>query len=50
MAWRLYDLFLAKGYWFKEFTSEKKKSASEEIQEQKRKLEELDNILKEETE
>jgi hypothetical protein len=50
MAWRLYDLFLAKGYWFKEFTSEKKKSASEEIQEQKRKLEELDNILKEVTE
>ncbi|MBK8947250.1 MAG: hypothetical protein IPM32_18570 [Ignavibacteriae bacterium] len=50
MGWRLYDLFQTKGYWLKEFSSEKKKCAEEEIEEQKRKLEELNNILKEVTE
>ena len=50
MGWRLYDLFQTKGYWLKELSSEKKKCAEEEIEEQKRKLEELNNILKEVTE
>jgi len=47
LIWRLYDLFQAKGYWHKEFSTEKKVSAEAEIIEQKRKLEELNAILKE---
>jgi divalent metal cation (Fe/Co/Zn/Cd) transporter len=47
MLWRLYDLFQAKGYWHKEFSTEKKLSAEAEIIEQKLKLEELNAILKE---
>lgn len=47
MIWRLYDLFQEKGYWAKEFATEKKVSAEAEIAEQKRKLEELNAILKE---
>jgi hypothetical protein len=47
LIWRLYDLFQAKGYWAKEFSTEKKLNAEAEIIEQKRKLEELNAILKE---
>ena len=47
LIWRLYDLFQAKGYWAKEFSTERKLSAEAEIIEQKRKLEELNAILKE---
>ncbi len=47
LIWRLYDLFQEKGYWFKEFSAEKKLNAETELAEQKRKLEELNAILKE---
>ncbi len=47
LIWRLYDMFQAKGHWAKEFSAEKKLSAEAEIIEQKRKLEELNAILKE---
>lgn len=47
MVWRLYDLLQKKGYWTKEFTAEKRLSAEAELEEQKRKMEELNAILKE---
>ncbi len=47
MIWRLYDLFQAKGHWAKEFARERKQNAETELEEQKRKLEELNAILKE---
>ncbi|MBN1668035.1 MAG: hypothetical protein JW862_13155 [Anaerolineales bacterium] len=47
MLWRLYDLFREKGTWSKEFTAERKRNAATELAEQKRKLEELNQILKE---
>jgi len=47
LIWRLYDLFQAKGHWAGEFVSERKKNAEAELAEQKRKLEELNAILKE---
>ena len=47
MLWRLYDLFQAKGHWAKEYSTEKKLNAESELAEQKRKLEELNAILKE---
>jgi Na+-transporting methylmalonyl-CoA/oxaloacetate decarboxylase gamma subunit len=47
MIWRLYDLFQAKGHWAKEFATERKQNAETELEEQKRKLEELNAILKE---
>ncbi|MBN1449564.1 MAG: hypothetical protein JW963_00990 [Anaerolineales bacterium] len=47
LIWRLYDLFQEKGYWLKEFSAEKRFNAEAELAEQKRKLEELNAILKE---
>jgi hypothetical protein len=47
LLWRLYDLFQERGYWFKEFAAEKKLNAETELVEQKRKMEELNAILKE---
>lgn len=47
MGWRLYDLFLDKGLWKKEFTEEKRRGAENELEEQKRKLAELEATLKE---
>jgi len=47
MVWRLLDLFKAKGWWAQEYKAEIKKSAETEIQEQKRKLKELEETLKE---
>lgn len=46
LIWRLYDLFQAKGHWADEFTKERKQNAEAELAEQKRKLEELNAILK----
>jgi len=47
MGWRLYDLFLKNGQWNKEFTAEKKINAQVELEESKRKLEELQAALEE---
>jgi hypothetical protein len=47
MIWRLYDLLQAKGWWTQEFNTERKTSAQAEIEEQKRKLKELEETLKE---
>jgi hypothetical protein len=46
MLWRLYDLFLKSGRWSKELADERRLAAEAEIEEQKRKLEELNAILK----
>jgi len=46
MGWRLYDLFLKDGQWNKEFDTEKKISAKAELEEQKRKMAELEAVLK----
>jgi len=47
MLWRAYDLIQAKGYWKQELNAEHKVSAEAEIVEQKRKIEELNALLKE---
>ncbi|OQY33567.1 MAG: hypothetical protein B6I38_03470 [Anaerolineaceae bacterium 4572_5.1] len=47
MIWRLYDLFQDKGLWEKEFSEEKQLGAKKELEEQKRKLAELEANLKE---
>jgi MFS family permease len=47
MLWRAYDLIQAKGYWKQELNAERKVSAEAEIVEQKRKIEELNALLKE---
>ncbi len=47
LIWRLYDLFKDKGYWQEEFTTEKKVNAEAELEEQKRKIEELKATLEE---
>lgn len=47
MVWRLIDLFKAKGWWTQEYKAEIKRNAEAEIQEQKRKLKELEETLKE---
>ncbi|MBL6965029.1 MAG: hypothetical protein ISR60_00630 [Anaerolineales bacterium] len=47
LLWRLYDLFQDKGYWNKEFTAEKKLRAETELEENKRKMAELEATLKE---
>ncbi|MEA2007963.1 MAG: hypothetical protein U9O54_02500, partial [Chloroflexota bacterium] len=47
MGWRLYDLFLKNGQWDKEFTVEKRTSAQAELEEQKRKMVELQATLEE---
>ncbi|WKZ37769.1 MAG: hypothetical protein QY332_07460 [Anaerolineales bacterium] len=47
MLWRLYDLLQAKGWWRQEYNAERKSSAQAEIEEQKRKLKELEETLKE---
>jgi hypothetical protein len=50
MGWRLIDLFKKDGFWSKEFASERKTNTEAEIEEQKRKLEELQKTLEEESE
>jgi len=50
LLWRLYDLLQDKGHWAKEFAAERKHSAEAEIEEQKRKFEELNAIIKEASE
>lgn len=47
MLWRLTDLFKAKGAWQTEYKAEIKKAAEDELEEQKRKMEELQKTLKE---
>jgi len=47
MIWRLYDLLQKKGHWSMEYAAERKINAEAELAEQKRKLEELNAILKE---
>jgi len=47
MVWRLVDLFSAKGRWTAEYKMETKRKAQAEIEEQKRKLKELEETLKE---
>jgi len=47
MGWRLYDLFIKDGYWAKEFAAERRANAEAELEEQKRKLEELTATLEE---
>jgi hypothetical protein len=47
MVWRLYDLFLEKGHWAKEFNAERKQNAEADLEEQKEKLEKINAILKE---
>jgi hypothetical protein len=50
LIWRLYDLFQAKGRWAEEYSIEKRKTTMEEIEEQKRKLQELKESLEEDSE
>jgi hypothetical protein len=47
MAWRLIDLFKAKGYWQTEHKAEIKKAAEDELREQKQKIEELQKTIEE---
>lgn len=47
LGWRLYDLFQKNGRWNKEFLEEKKSSAKAELEEQKRKMKELEAALEE---
>ena len=47
MIWRFYDLFQDDGLWQKEFKEEKRISTESELEEQKRKLAELEATLKE---
>ena len=47
MGWRLYDLFLKNGQWNKEFKNEIRTNAEAELEEQKRKMEELKATLEE---
>ena len=49
LGWRLVDLFKKDGFWSKEFSAERKSNAKAEIEEQKRKLEELQATLEEES-
>jgi len=46
MAWRLYDLVQDKGLWEREYQAEKQLGARSELEEQKRKLAELQDALK----
>ncbi|MBN2117288.1 MAG: hypothetical protein JW730_11990 [Anaerolineales bacterium] len=47
MIWRLYDLLQKKGHWALEYAAERRVNAEAELADQKRKLEELNAILKE---
>jgi len=47
MGWRLIDLFSSDGVWHREFEEEKARVAKQELEEQKRKLAELQAALKE---
>jgi len=47
LLWRLYDLFLKKGRWAEELTSEQKTIIESEIEEQKQKLKDLTASLEE---
>jgi len=47
LGWRLFDLFKKNGYWRKEYDTERKTNAEAEIEEQKRKLEELQATIEE---
>jgi len=47
MVWRLIDLFAPDGVWNREFEAEKERVAAQELEEQKRKLAELQATLKE---
>ena len=47
LIWRLYDLFQRKGHWATELANEKRTFAQAEIEDQKRKLEELTSALEE---
>lgn len=45
MIWRLYDLFQSKGTWSQEFATERKLNAQNELEEQRRKAQELSSLL-----
>jgi hypothetical protein len=47
LGWRLYDLFRTKGRWTEEYSREQKTNTQLEIEEQKRKLEELTKKIEE---
>ncbi len=47
MIWRLYDLFRDNGLWKQEFIEERRAAAEAELEEQKRKIEELKATLEE---
>ena len=47
MLWRLVDLFKAKGYWATEYKAEIRRTTEIELMDQKRKLQELEETLKE---
>jgi hypothetical protein len=47
MIWRLADLFRARGVWSKELADERRQAALQELEEQQRKLDELNETLKE---
>ncbi|MEE8357613.1 MAG: hypothetical protein V3R33_09920, partial [Anaerolineales bacterium] len=47
LLWRLYDLFLKDGRWAEELKSETKNTTQAEINEGKRKLDELTSTLEE---
>jgi hypothetical protein len=50
LVWRLYDLFRNQGRWAEEFSGEKRLVMKQEIEEQKRKLKELEQSLEEDLE
>jgi hypothetical protein len=47
MIWRLADLFRARGVWSQELADERRQAALQELEEQQRKLDELNETLKE---
>ncbi|KAA3661816.1 MAG: hypothetical protein DWQ04_15195 [Chloroflexi bacterium] len=47
MLWRLYDLFMKDGFWSKEFSETRKREAVADLEEQKRKMEEITAVLEE---
>jgi hypothetical protein len=49
LVWRLYDLSQAKGRWMEEFSDEKRNVTKREIEEQVRKLKELEKSLQEDS-
>jgi len=47
LLWRLYDLFVKDGFWTKELSETRKREAMADLEEQKRKMEEITAVLEE---